>query len=116
MRTSRIVLVVLFMLAFAVLAPVLAYGQVTGSGTIIGSVADQSGAVIVGAEVKLADTTTGSYQVEPTNQVGRFTFSSVKPGIYDVTVTMKGFRKLVVAKQELVIGGQLTLNLTLEVG
>src|SRR5208337_4202565 len=81
-----------------------------------GSVADQSGAVIVGAEVKLADTTTGSYQVEPTNQVGRFTFSSVKPGIYDVTVTMKGFRKLVVAKQELVIGGQLTLNLTLEVG
>jgi len=116
MRRVRIVLVVSFALAVAALAPVLAFGQVTGSGTIIGTVADQSGAVIVGAEVKLTDRSTGSYQVEPSNQTGRFTFSSVKPGFYDVTVTMKGFRKLEVANQELVIGGQLTLNLTLEVG
>ena len=94
-----------FALAVAALAPVLAFGQVTGSGTIIGTVADQSGAVIVGAEVRLTDRSTGSYQVEPSNQTGRFTFSSVKPGMYDVVVTMKGFRKLEVANQELVIGG-----------
>jgi hypothetical protein len=112
----RIFLVLSFALAVAALAPVLAFGQVTGSGTIIGTVADQSGAVIVGAEVKLTDRSTGSYQVEPTNQTGRFTFSSIKPGFYDVAVTMKGFRKLEVANQEVVIGGQLTLNLTLEVG
>lgn len=116
MRRMRIVLVLSFALAVAALAPVLAFGQVTGSGTIIGTVADQSGAVIVGAEVRLTDRSTGSYQVEPSNQTGRFTFSSVKPGMYDVVVTMKGFRKLEVANQELVIGGQLTLNLTLEVG
>jgi hypothetical protein len=112
----RIVLVLSFALAVAALAPGLAFGQVTGSGTIIGSVADQSGAVIVGAEVRLTDRSTGSYEVQPSNQVGRFTFSSVKPGMYDVAVTMKGFRKLEVANQELVLGGQLTLNLTLEVG
>ncbi len=70
----------------------------------------------MGAEVKLTDRSTGSYQVQPSNQTGRFTFSSVKPGGYDVEVTMKGFRKLMVADQELVLGGQLTLNLTLEVG
>lgn len=116
MRRVRMVLVLSFALAVAALAPVLAFGQVTGSGTIIGSVADQSGAVIVGAEVKLTDRSTGSYEVQPSNQVGRFTFSSVKPGMYDVAVTMKGFRKLEVANQELVLGGQLTLNLTLEVG
>ena len=116
MRRVRIVLVLSFALAVAALAPVLAFGQVTGSGTIIGSVADQSGAVIVGAEVKLTDRSTGSYEVQPSNQVGRFTFSSVKPGMYNVAVTMKGFRKLEVANQELVLGGQLTLNLTLEVG
>ena len=116
MRRVRIVLVLSFALAVAALAPVLAFGQVTGSGTIIGSVADQSGAVIVGAEVRLTDRSTGSYEVQPSNQVGRFTFSSIKPGFYDVAVTMKGFRKLEVANQELVIGGQLTLSLTLEVG
>ena len=113
---KKIVLAFLFALAIAVLAPVLVYGQVAGTGTIIGSVADQSGAVIVGAEVRLTDKSTGSYQVQPTNQVGRFTFSDVKPGTYDVEVTMKGFRKLLVAAQEVIVGGQLTLNLTLEVG
>jgi len=116
MRNSRMVLLFCFALAAAVLAPVLAFGQVTGSGTIIGSVTDPSGAVVVGAEVKLTDRSTGSYQVQPTNQAGRFTFSSIKPGIYDVQVTMKGFRKLVLASQELVVGGQLSLDLTLEVG
>jgi hypothetical protein len=100
----------------AALAPVLTFGQVTGSGTIIGTVTDQSGAVIIGAEVKLTDRSTGSYQVQPTNQVGRFIFSSVKPGLYDVQVTMKGFRRLDVTSQELVVGGQLSLDLTLEVG
>jgi len=116
MRNFRIILMFSSALALAALAPLVAFGQVTGTGTIIGSVADQSGAVIVGAEVKLTDRSTGSYEVQPTNQVGRFTFSSVKPGNYDVAVTMKGFRKLDVANQELVLGGQLTLNLTLEVG
>lgn len=116
MRRVRIVLVLSFALVVAVLAPVLAFGQVSGTGVIIGTVADQSGAVIVGAEVKLTDRSTGTFQVQPTSQVGRFTFSDVKPGNYDVAVTMKGFRKLEVANQELVVGGQLTLNLTLEVG
>ena len=40
MRRVRMVLVLSFALAVAALAPVLAFGQVTGSGTIIGSVAD----------------------------------------------------------------------------
>jgi hypothetical protein len=105
------------MLAVAVLAPAVAYGQQgSGTGTVIGTVSDASGAVVVGAEITLTDTSTGTYQTQPTNQVGQFAFSGVKPGTYDVTVNMKGFRKLVVAKQEVVIGGQLTLNLTLEVG
>ena len=87
-----------------------------GTGAIIGTVADQSGAVIVGAEVKITDKATGTYQVHPTNSVGGFTFSDVKPGTYDISVTMRGFRNLVVAGQELLVGGQLTFNLTLEVG
>src|SRR5208283_3955420 len=116
MRNLKGILMFAFALAVAALAPVLTYGQVAGTGTILGAVADQSGAVIVGAEVRITDKATATYQVQPTNQVGRFTFSDVKPGTYDVEVTMKGFRKLVVTGQELIVGGQLTLNLTLEVG
>lgn len=100
------------------LAPALAWGQaaVTGTGTIIGTVMDPSGAVIVGAQVTITDPATGSFQGQPTNQVGRFIFASVKPGTYDVTVTMKGFRKLVLPGRVVGIGSQLNLPLTLEVG
>ena len=103
-------------LAITLFVPVLAYAQASETGTIVGTVADQSGAVIVGAEVKLTDRSTGTSQVQPTSQVGRFTFSDVKPGSYDVEVTMKGFRKLVVSSQEVIVGQSTTLNLTLEVG
>ncbi len=106
----------LFVLAAAVTALVPAYGQVTGTGTILGTVTDQSGAVVVSAEVKLTERATGSFQVQPTNSAGRFTFSSVKPGTYDIEVTSKGFRKLVVANQELIIGGEINLPLVLELG
>ncbi len=104
------------MLAVAVMAPVLTYGQVTGTGTITGTVTDQSGAVVADALVTITDTATGSFQGQPTNQTGRFTFASIKPGTYDVAVTMKGFRKLVLPAQELLVSGQLNLGLTLEVG
>ncbi len=113
MRSLRFLLVVCLV---AVLAPAVGRGQVTGTGTIIGTVTDPSGAVVAGAQVTITDLSTGSFQGQPTNQVGRFTFSSVKPGTYNVTVTMKGFRKLVVPSQQLLVGGQLNLNLALELG
>jgi hypothetical protein len=117
MRRVRIIPLFSFVLAVTVLGtPSFVWGQAATVGTIIGTVADQSGAVIVGAEVKVTDRSTGSYQVQPTSQVGRFTFSDVRPGSYDVEVTMKGFRKLVVSSQEVIVGQSITLNLTLEVG
>jgi hypothetical protein len=117
MRNSRIVLVVFFTLAVVVLAPALALGQATiGVGTITGQVTDQTGGVIIGAQVTATDTATGISQEQPTNQAGRFVFTNVKPSTYDVTVTMKGFRKLSVVGQVVVVGGQVNLNLTLEVG
>lgn len=116
MQTSRLAAVLHFLLITALMAPVLAYGQVTGTGTIAGTVTDQSKAVIESAEVTITDTSVGSTEKQTTNREGRFVFASVKPGTYDVAVTMKGFRNLVVAGQELLVGGQLNLSLTLEVG
>jgi len=104
------------MLAFAVIAPVRTYAQLTGTGTIAGTVVDQSGAVMAGAQVTITDTATGTFQGQPTNQVGRFAFAELKPGTYDVSVTAKGFRKLVVPAQEVLVSQSITLNLTMEVG
>ncbi len=104
------------MLAAALIAPAPTFGQVTGTGTILGTVSDASGAVVAGAQVKLTDRATSSFQGQITNDVGRFTFSSVKPGNYDIEVTMKGFRKVVVANQELMTDGEINVPITLEVG
>ncbi|HMD84313.1 MAG TPA: carboxypeptidase-like regulatory domain-containing protein [Terriglobia bacterium] len=108
---SRLTILGLLILAFA---PGLLWGQ--SVGTVTGQVTDQSGAVVPGAQVVLTDAATKTLQGQPTNAVGRFVFVDVKPGTYDVTVTAKGFRKLSVPGQQVVIAQSLTLNLTLEVG
>ena len=108
---SRLSNVVLLIVAFA---PGLLWGQ--SVGTVTGQVTDQSGAVVPGAQVVLTDVVAKSLQGLTTNPVGRFVFVDVKPGTYDVSVTAKGFRKLEVPSQVVVVGQALTLNMTLEVG
>jgi hypothetical protein len=112
-HASRIALLlaVLFMAA-----PSLLWGQASSTGTITGQIVDQSGGVIVGAEVTITDISTGTYQTQPTSLAGLFIFSNMKVGFYNVTVAAKGFRKLSVPRQQVVIGQQVTLNLTMEVG
>jgi hypothetical protein len=104
----------LFLLFLA--APSLVWGQAATVGTITGQVVDQTGAVVPGAQVTLTDVSTKIVYGQPTNSVGRFVFSDVKPGTYDVTVVAKGFRKVVVPGQEVIVGQSVQLNLTLEVG
>ncbi|MGA2606891.1 MAG: carboxypeptidase-like regulatory domain-containing protein [Terriglobia bacterium] len=112
-HASRIALLlaVLFMAA-----PSLLWGQASSTGTITGQIVDQSGGVVVGAEVTITDISTGSYQTQPTSPAGLFTFTNVRVGFYNVTVAAKGFRRLSVPQQQVVVGQQLTLNLTVEVG
>ncbi len=97
-------------------APMLLWGQASSTGTITGTVSDQSGGVISAAEVTITDVATNTYQTQPTSTAGVFVFTNVTVGTYNVTVTAKGFRKLSIANVEVVVGQQATLNLTLEVG
>jgi hypothetical protein len=65
-------------------------------GSISGTVVDQSGAVVVGAEVRLS-----TDQASPADQFsrqemisgddGQFSFPRVAPGIFHLTITSKGF-------------------------
>ena len=114
MRSVRVALVALLV---AALAPTLARAQAgAATGIITGTITDQSGAVIVGAEVTITDTTTKISKTLPTNQVGTFIFTNVNPGTYDVKVTKAGFQNLDAPGQELLVGQQLTLNLSMSVG
>lgn len=86
------------------------------SGTIVGQVTDQQGAVIAGAEVKAVDQGTGSTRTTLSNEVGRYTFTNVPPGVYTITVTKTGFTAAKLENQKVDIGQVLTLDVPLQVG
>src|SRR4029079_3947088 len=66
--------------------------QIT-TGTVSGTVKDQSGGVIPGATVVLTSDTRGT-KLAPavTNESGDFVFPNVTPDTYTVEVTLEGFR------------------------
>jgi len=63
------------------------------NGTLLGTVTDQSGAIVAGAQVTATLTSTGAAHVTATNGSGNFTFPDMQPGIYTITVDAKGFKK-----------------------
>lgn len=75
-----------------------AAAQVSVTGTINGTVADTSDAVIPGAAVQLKDEGTGVTREAITNPSGAFEFRDLNFGSYQVTVTLQGFQTAVYRK------------------
>ena len=66
-----------------------AQGQIGGS--ISGVVTDPTGALVPGANVALVDAKTHNARTTTTNEAGRYVFTSVDPGDYELSVTHSGF-------------------------
>src|SRR6187431_1914267 len=64
-------------------------------GTIQGRVSDESGAVVPGAAVEVANTATGLATSTTSNDEGNYRVPFLIPGTYRVTVTLDGFSKFV---------------------
>src|SRR5215472_2942081 len=93
--------------------PLLA--QVGSSGSIVGVVTDNSGAVIVGANITSTDTTTNDKRTTTTNTAGRYVFANLPPGAYELSVTQPGFKGVKI-RQNVEVGSVATTNISLEVG
>jgi len=61
------------------------------TGTISGTVYDQSGAVIPGAHVVLKNEASGDVRTATAESDGHFVITAVQPASYSITVTSKGF-------------------------
>lgn len=70
---------------------VSAFAQGKTTGRIIGTVTDQRGAVIAGAEVIVVNKGTGNARHVTTDSEGNYSVPSLPPGAYHVTVTANGF-------------------------
>ncbi len=82
-----------FAISLAIGSSVLA--QVTTTGRIVGTVRDASQSPVPGAELRLENQGTKGAQFATSAADGGFVFPSVTPGVYDLTVTMKGFETAV---------------------
>jgi hypothetical protein len=81
-------------LATGLLVIAACYGQIFTSG-LSGVVTDPNGASIPAASVVIKNTANGETRTAKTSDEGRYTFSQLTPGSYELTVEASGFRKSV---------------------
>jgi hypothetical protein len=82
----------LLLIASGLVAPIQAQ---TETGSISGTVTDQTGAAIVGAKIEVKSQNTGLTRETVTSSTGQFTIVSLKPDLYDVSIVAPGFQKIV---------------------
>lgn len=100
--------------AALLLAPA-AFAQQTDA-TVSGTVADPSGAHVVGATVTALNVATGVAVPASTNEAGVYSLPPLPPGKYTFTAEHPGFRKSVISEVELQLGATQTINMALELG
>jgi len=88
----------------------------TVSGVISGMVRDQTGAVVVGASVRLIQETTNATRNVRTNETGLFSFQSIQPGAYTLEVEQPGFKMHRQAGLILSANDRLPVEIQLELG
>jgi hypothetical protein len=91
-------------------------GQIGGTGSIQGTVADPSGAMIPGASVTAINVGTQVRVARQTTAAGLFVLSPLAPGEYSVAVSAGGFQPLQQDKVMVDALGTVSLQLTLKVG
>src|ERR1041385_4793302 len=97
---------------FLILATTLVAAQ-QARGTLRGSITDELGAVIVGANVTLTDAN-GAQKKTTTNGEGVYNFTGLAPGKYMVQAVAQGFAPSE-SKEVNITGARLTMDLTLRV-
>ncbi|HEU0176019.1 MAG TPA: carboxypeptidase-like regulatory domain-containing protein [Blastocatellia bacterium] len=99
-------------IAAAMLASVSAFAQETRS-TILGTVKDQSGAIVAGATVDVTNTETNATTKLSTNSSGYFEAPYLLPGVYSITVTAQGFKRYVQQGYTLTVNSRQNIDVTL---
>ena len=92
-----------------------AFGQVD-EGSITGTVTDTTGAVVPGAQVTLLNTDQGITVQTTTGAAGSYTFSPVRIGHYQITVTAKGFATTTQSNLTVNVAQTLSVPITVKLG
>jgi hypothetical protein len=86
------------------------------TGTILGTVADTTGAVLPGVSVTVKHTETGLTRTLTTDSNGEYTAASVPTGTYTVTGEISGFKSVSLSNVQVGVDQRVRADIKLEVG
>lgn len=104
---------VLTILAFVLALAGAAVAQVT-TGVIVGTVTDQTGAVVAGASVTAINKSTGLAKTVTTNEQGEYEIGPLPPAEYEVTSEASGFTKIVQPGVIVNVSSRISVTFTLK--
>ena len=110
--TARVLVVAAMGLVLC--APLL-LAQTVGTGSIVGTVADQKGKVLADTNVEITNKATGAVIHVTTSSEGWYSSGPIQPGEYVVRVTVKGFNPAALAV-EVQVGNTAKGNVVMLVG
>jgi hypothetical protein len=113
MRNRSLIAVALC--AFALLLPRQSAAQVL-KGQILGTISDQSGAVVPGVKITITETRTNFQRTAETSESGNFFFVNLDPGNYTVEAEKQGFNKTLRSGVELLPNTTARVNFELVPG
>ena len=123
MRPTRIQIISPYRCAFVAIvscalltACSLLRAQTGGTGAISGAITDPSTAMLVGAQVKVTDFSTGFTRTSQSNDRGLYLISLLPPGRYTLEVTKPGFKVASSSEVQVVVAETTVLNIRMETG
>src|SRR5207249_4356788 len=84
------------------------------TGTIVGTVSDESGAVLTGVSVTAINTGTNLRRRVTTNESGNFSISNLQVGTYRMEAELAGFRKEVLTGITLQVDSRARINMVMK--
>ncbi len=88
----------------------------TSKGFFVGNIADQNGALVSGATIKITNVSTGVARVTTSTDDGSFRFDAIDPGTYKIEISQPGFKTI--TREGLIISAAqtTTANFLLQAG
>ncbi|HKH98616.1 MAG TPA: carboxypeptidase regulatory-like domain-containing protein [Candidatus Sulfotelmatobacter sp.] len=86
------------------------------SGSFTGTVADGTGAAVVGAQVSVSNPSTGLRRKATSNSDGNYLVAGLDAGRYDITIAAPGFRTFVAKQLILRVGEKIRVDTSLQIG
>jgi Carboxypeptidase regulatory-like domain/TonB dependent receptor len=106
----------LLVIATALIAVPYSYGQAVAVAEVDGHVTDQTGQIVVAAQVRMVDTEKGQIHNTTTDSTGRYQLPNLPIGSYRLEVTAPGFKNYVQTGIILQVANNVEANVVMQVG